>query len=192
MYQPHTAKNCADHYGQYEEPFSSEGANLCNGGIFEGDLKSPCPQRVSCKIATAQAAVQQRVQPANSLPIWSQPRGGSFGGSRTIAATPNVGPAATQDYGGWRPTQIPSSVPQKPMSVYAKAVTPVEAHPNLQTPYIAPQPTAPGGVQSPAFLPAEDESIFTRLGKNIMQGWVTATGWQIFMAGSSMDLFKRK
>lgn len=186
MYQTtELSKNCNE-WAQYEPPGTSETANICNGGRYGTRVMDVCESRQTCRVATAQAEGGHR----RHLPVMGQ----QFG-SRVIGSTP----AAQQAFGSrpprdytWQPSVAPTSIPQRQQQVTPQVVVPPQtAHPHMQTPYVQPQIIAAGGMQSPTFLPAAEESPFARIAKNILQGWFTATGWQIFEAGRSTDLFRK-
>ena len=71
-------------------------------------------------------------------------------------------------------------------------VVPPETYPRvMQTPYTVPMPVQPVGSVSPTFLPRSDESVWSRLGKNVAQGWLNSTGWHVFDYTRNVDLFGR-
>jgi len=61
---------------------------------------------------------------------------------------------------------------------------------SMQTPYASPTPVGAGGGITPTFLPKEDEGLFSRLGKNILQGMVGANGWHVYDYARTVDLFQ--
>jgi len=173
-------KNCNE-WAQYEAPGTSETANICNGGRYGNSTMGVCQSRHACREATLRSDSHRH------LPVVPT----QFG-SRTIGSTPTVNrpfgnPA--KDY-TWQPSVAPTTIPQKQVPPQV-IVPPQTAHHSMQTPYVQPQIVSAGGMQSPTFLPATGESVFSRIVKNILQGWLTATGWQIFEAGRATDLFRK-
>lgn len=176
-------RNC-NVWAEYEAPGTSETAALCNGGWAEGSQHDPCPARFSCRSATQARkkgearAVSQSTQ--YRLPQIQRP-------SRILAST---GGHAMQR------TSVPTIQPRQhtaPTTLPTRQVPQVPAPPADPTnPYLS-TPRAPHTVgPSPTFLPNEADTVFNRLGKNVMQGWVSSLGWHLFDMAQQVDFFPRK
>lgn len=163
-------KNCNE-WAKYEAPATSDSATLCNGGWFEGTYYPICPSRAECKEETIRKDTRR-------LPIVNPQR--TFGGSRLLASTERHVPVS-----------MPTRQASAPMTHQpSQIVKPDETvSPALRTPYVMPNPTL---AVSPTFVPEDDEGIFSRLGKNIAQGMVNATGWHIFDFSRHVDMFGGK
>lgn len=208
-------KNCGT-FAEYEGGNSGEAA-MCNGGIYDGDTYDPCPSRDGCRQATAQTGRQDLV-PIRNAP--SDRNWGTQIVGRTPSATPENGwraasaaaaqswwassttlPAARPAAGAQQPQSArpgqpasPSlSYPSTPYPVYVPTpIQPPQQFPQaMQTQFASPIPFHAGGV-SPTFLPDNDESILSRLGKNIGQGMIASTGWHIFDFARTVDMFGRR
>jgi hypothetical protein len=206
-------KNCGV-WAAYEEGFSGSAA-MCNGGLYDGDSYEACPSRNDCFRATKEKEDSGR----RHLPV---NMGRPLGATQIIGQTPAARPsqpgtrprAAWEDaYERWRgtpPTSLPArtsgmapaqpaggggslNYPSSPYPAYVPTPIqpPQQFPPSMQTPFAAPVPFHAGGI-TPTFLPVGDESIWTRLGKNIGQGMVGSFGWQIFDFARTVDMFGRK
>ena len=82
-------------------------------------------------------------------------------------------------------------LPPELIAHLAQPIMPPKDFPEqMQTPYLAPRPVPSMGV-TPTFLPGEDESVWSRLGKNVTQGAIGSTGWHLFDFARSVDFFGR-
>ena len=69
-------------------------------------------------------------------------------------------------------------------------MTPPEDAPEaMRTKYVAPSTNRH---VSPTFIPEEGEGVFSRLGRNIVQGAVNSLGWHVFDYSLHVDMFKKK
>jgi hypothetical protein len=123
---------------------------------------------------------------------------------RRLAQAPTTAPARPAQIGGAQPARpaspavAASAAPQQfqypstPYPVYyPQAITPPTQFPQtMQTQYAAPIPFHAGGI-TPTFLPANGESVWSRLGKNVAQGMIGSTGWHIFDLARTVDFFGR-
>lgn len=160
-------KNC-NTYGEYETPGESPTAALCNGGWYDGKKWDACPAKEECRYETRRkSGGAGRV----TLPT-IQPR------SRTIAATPNLTRGMTRA----------SPSPSKPAPQQVASPTTIHA-PDPGNPYLATERAPHQMGPSPTFIPTKKEGVFTRLGKNIAQGWVAALGWHLFDMAQQVDMF---
>lgn len=182
-------KNCNE-WAVWEPPGSSYTALLCNGGgKYKGDWYEKCPSSEDCKIATI------RKTGKHMLPVLNDAKPFGAPGSQLVASSPNLTERLGRPFEPWR-TPLPTTIPQRTDGKLAPQqmashlpfpVTPPADWPaSMRTPYVA--PTRIVGI-TPTFLPADDENIVSRLLKNILQGWVGATGWHIFDFTQAVDLF---
>lgn len=191
-----TSKNC-DQWALYEEPGSSESANLCNGGEFDGEHYAPCPQRLSCRVATAKN---------DSTTSTSSFHGNT--GRRVLASTGglNRGRSLPVMPSGQRGPNRHAGSPLKPMGNSTESfreriarkqqenekarqgrfrhhgTTVVPGEHAAQGPHVESE-------TSPVFMPDNLDGIFTRWGKNIVQGAMFATGQQIADYTKHVDVF---
>ena len=189
-------KNCNE-WALFEPRHSSASAAMCNGGYYDGDRYPECPSKYDCKAATVKKEKGKR-----ALPVMNPSRPFS---TRTIGGTPNLPKFERASPFAWTslPTkngeqvevdedETPWHYPygQFPMAVVPPPVMPAPGQYPLamQTPYARPTPTHMGGI-TPTFLPVGKHDIFSRLGKNIAQGMIGATGWHIFDFARTVDLF---
>lgn len=182
-------KNC-NSWAEWEPPRSSPTAAMCNGGMYKGDWYNECPSKGDCQIATASRTGK------HMLPVLNQEK--PFG-SQLVAQSPNLGDRLGRPFEPWRQPGLPATIPQqqradvRPQQIGNHLPFPVTPPPEwplaMRTPYLA--PTRIHGV-TPTFLPADDENFLARLIKNIMQGWIGATGWHIFDFTQAVDLFGSK
>jgi len=183
-------KNC-NTWGEYEPAGTSPTAKLCNGGSFEGEFFEPCPAREECRSRTRQrAASQDRVEVRTSQ---ERPFGSSllYPGDQPLTRR--------EEPYRWSPDRVPTSAPTRPIpavqpiSLQPTAVIPPDTNPvAMQTPYASPMAANPAGNVSPTFLPVADENVWSRLGRNITQGWLNSTGWHAFDFTRNVDLFRRR
>lgn len=173
--------NC-NSWATYEAPGTSETAALCNGGTVDGELWAPCPSREACRGARQQRTLQdardRAANAAKNLPVYGQQSavrvvGGQGMPRPMMGTTPGAVPGTT--------------LPQRPVGGPAQIVTPDTKNPYLDTPRIL-SPTR-AGMHSPTFLPKKKEGWLLRLGKNMLQGVVSAFGWHMHDFSSNVDLF---
>lgn len=189
-------KNCTQ-WAMYEEG-SSGTAALCNGGWFDGKWKKECPAKPECRTASINAGSYVPVQNL------TRPQATSFS-PQIVASTPNLqGPIRAPAPGSsfWNITNtLPSAAngqqARQPQTMQAQVQNqarppqpqlgqPVSQH--LQTPFMPYHPPQIGGV-TPTFLPVHGESVFSRLIRNIIQGFFGAMGWHIFDFTRTVDFF---
>jgi hypothetical protein len=213
-----TASGGSD-WGKWEEKGASPSAAICHGGTFNGQLYAMCPSRWDCRIETKRleaiekAASQQKLEDRrHHLPVV---QGG--GGIQVIGSTPAAQRAPvppTNPFQSWSQPAAPTSlrptgtVAGAPAAAFAPpAITPrgfsppghapvpimpPEMYPtHMRTPYAHGPHHYPMGGVTPTFLPAEDESILARLGKNVVQGAIGSTGWHTFALAQSIDFFRK-
>lgn len=198
-------KNC-NSWAEYETPGSSTTANMCNGGWFKGESYNECESKADCLAATLQKTGGYSADQRRHLPVHTnepKPFGSSARpGSTIVGGTPNLADHL-RGWGNW-PGGAPTTIPRAevsmrptvalptPMQVNAPLPFPIQPPQEwpaaMQTPYAGPTPVMSGGM-TPTFLPRKDESVWARLGKNIAQGWLGSTGWQIFDLSRTVDLF---
>jgi hypothetical protein len=195
-------KNCSS-YAEYETPTSSATANLCNGGWYKGEFYNECASKAECMVSTLRKTGGYTVDQRRHLPIHTNEAKpfGSRPGSTIVGGTPNLADHL-RGWGTW-PTTIPKAdtmmrpgVPlPSPMQVPAPLPFPVQPPPEwpeaMRTAYAGPTPVQAGGV-TPTFLPKDDEPVWSRLGKNIVQGWIGSTGWHTYDYARTVDLFGRR
>lgn len=198
-----TEKNC-NAWADYEVYGSSETSKLCHGGMFRETYYRPCPSRTECQAATELARGSAPTDQRRHLPVAQpNPVSASYPGLRPTQSTalyprsaaPNMPAPSNPTYG--RPMGMPTTLPQAqqrtPFGTPAHAPVPImppEAyHSSMQSPY-ANHPHV--GVMTPVFLPEQDESIFGRIMKNVVQGAIGSTGWHFYGFMSSVDIFKRR
>lgn len=166
-------KNCNE-WAQFEPKGSSRTAALCHGGVFEDDRYPMCPSIWDCKEATGR--VERLTQ------IRNKDEGRPLVGSQLVGATMNT---LVNRFEPFRST-LPSK--KKEDAVVGSVVIPSEDLPEvMRTPHVA--MSEMGGI-TPTFLPEKKEAIFSRLGKNIAQGMVGSTGWQVWAYARHVDMFK--
>lgn len=188
-------KNCGT-WAEYEPGYSGSAA-MCNGGTYDDDTYNPCPAREYCKQETR----NKQARSNRTLPILNT--GKPFGyrpGSNLIASTPNTKEQS------WRSKLEEWKNRPFPMSQYTTQRTSQEEcdtrlpHPvqppsdwpeSMRTPFASPIPVTGNGF-SPTFLPAAGEDPFERLGKNLIQGALSAIGWQIFDFARNVDMFRSR
>lgn len=189
---PGKKKNCTS-WAEYEAPGTSSTAAMCHGGRYNGSFYQPCPSRHECRTVTID---QTRRGP--SLPILNPTGAGmglrSIASQRPIESTTHFRP---MNFGQ---STLPAATgpqqrqPQQPQRYYesqfSHPVMPPDDYPAaMRTPY-ASATTLHGGGVSPTFLPREGENLFERLGKNILQGALSACGWHIFDYTRAVDIFR--
>ena len=207
-------KNCGS-WAEYEDGHTGTSA-LCNGGIYDDDSYSACPSRSECMSAMVEASrqpqplanaartqvlgatqasrvppVAQQLAAAASPMSWGDYRNRERANLPTTMAAARGAPASGA--AGARPAQQLQQYPSNPYPVYPPTpVRPPDQYPTaMQTQYAAPVPFHAGGI-TPTFLPDDDESIAERLLKNIGQGMIGSTGWNVFDLARTVDFFGRK
>lgn len=203
-------KNCGT-WAEYEDGHTGS-ASMCNGGIYDGDFYSACPSRTECMESTL---ASRRHLPMMNQP---QTGGTRVMGATPMArmgqqvqSVRQQAPAAFSWQDFYRtcrdsPTTIPARqtpvpqgqitrpVPNQPatygyMGPYPTPVHPPQQYPqSMQTQFAAPIPFHAGGI-TPTFLPEDDESIVSRLFKNIGQGMIGSSGWHVFDLARTVDFF---
>ncbi len=174
-------KNC-NKFGRYEEPNTSATAALCNGGVLEGELYYQCPSMVECVNRTHQ---RQMAKNTTHLPVMRQTLG-----SNVLASTLRTPPRTTEYVPYvWRPNgEAPAPRIAQPQPMQRQVQQQPGPVARTHAPYS--NNVGVGGPNvSPTFMPRPDESIWSRLGKNVMQGWINSTGWHVFDYSRSIDLF---
>lgn len=196
-------KNCST-WAEYEEKGSSTTAALCHGGYFDNDYYDTCPSKNDCQLAT----IRKKHEPRLSSPPILNPARNS---STVLGQTPNVAQRVTpqpQYYPYPQPSLhpqkvppaysgLPTSIPARPASHptsgyphYQPVMPPADYPVAMQTPYGAPMHVGAEGAASPTFLPQSSEGTFSRLGKNVAQGMMSAAGWHVFSYMRYVDIFK--
>jgi hypothetical protein len=192
---PGKMMNCGD-FGTFEPSTSTSISKaLCHGGRYFGDVYLPCPVRAECR----NAAIEQknkRLPVVNSAPAAPEPE--------RRFTNPFAGQMLRMPDYRTQPTQLPqaravdqakaaatAAVDAAAAAVAAQApqvvVPPVDNPPGMRTPFAAAMNFI--GEMSPTFLPQENEDIFERLFKNIVQGMISAIGWQLYNLARVADLF---
>lgn len=186
---------------------------MCNGGIYDGDTYDSCPSRDGCRQATVQLRPKHAAVPDRNYGTqivgrtsatapedgWRQASRQAtqawWNSSTTMPAAKPTNPAQLGRPPGPSQYQQPANMtyPGVPYPTYVPTpVQPPQQFPQaMQTQFAAPIPFHAGGV-SPTFLPDDDESILSRLGKNIGQGMIASTGWHIFDFARNVDMFGRR
>lgn len=174
------SKNCQG-WAEYEAPGTSDGAALCNGGWHNGSQKNyrECPSKELCKSDTNKALYGIR-------PVY-----GSSTGLTQVAPTPLGG-----SFLG-RPRTLPVIQQQSPTQPYQVQPPPYVDHRSLpKSPYLDHHhqdiPLGPSQNHVPAFMPGEDEGVFERLGKNIIQGAFGEAGRQIFELARRVNFWPKR
>jgi hypothetical protein len=175
--------NCNE-WASYEPEGTSATAKLCHGGWFNGDQYDPCPKKLACKIATERRTLNDGS--VRRLPVLNP-----VSGVRTLQPQRIEVPAIRQP----DLSRIATSIPQRTQTQqhyeaqYPQPVIPPPEYPKaMRTPYASATPVYQGGV-SPTFLPRDNEEVFGRLGKNMLQGVLAGIGWHIYDYSRSVDLF---
>lgn len=175
--------NCNE-WASYEPEGASPTASLCHGGWFEGNHYDSCPKKLACKVATERLTMTT----ARRLPVLN-PATGPRPLQPTRIEVPSLRP--TQDL-----SRVPTALQQRASQYgqradtgYPQPIIPPEEYPKaMRTPYASITPVYQGGV-SPTFLPRDNEEVFGRLGKNMLQGVLASSGWHIYDYSRSVDLF---
>lgn len=163
------AKNC-NTWGDYEAPGTSVFAALCNGGVYEHEQWTACPSRNECRKHTYLSRGRSALATPStrfSSPIGTLP---------TSAAQQRVP----------QRVQLPIVQPTVQMRRHKKKKKGRSAH--LTSLYID-HSAGTQGNQSPTHLPEQGEGLFERIGKNILQGFGTAAGWQVYDMGQNADFY---